>query len=61
MSAAKKSNPKKKTVAKVTIKTKSAPVKRQPSEVTLAVVAVCITFLLLVDTYYIWVLIQANS
>lgn len=60
MSTPKKSKPKTKTASKAVAK-KAAAQNKKPSEAVLLFAAVCITFLLLVDTYYISILVQAHS
>jgi uncharacterized protein HemX len=61
MSAPKKSKTKSKTVAKATTKPKAAmPKDKKPSEALLVFAAICITFLLAVDTYYVYQLARLN-
>ncbi len=57
MATTKKSRTKSKSVAKTTTSRSRAGVRamtRQPSEALIIFAAICITFLLLVDTYYIY-------
>ena len=60
MSTAKKSKPKAKPASKAVTK-KASTAGKKPSEAILLFAAVCITFLLLVDTYYVCILVQAHS
>lgn len=65
MATAKKAKTKSKSVAKTTSSRSrgaaAAAVRRQPSEALLFFAAICITFLLLVDTYYIYQLALINK